>query len=40
MEGAGQRRMKATAYRPELCAWPSDRESRSDLRERLIQSLA
>jgi hypothetical protein len=40
MEGAGPRRMKATAYRSEPCAGLSDREARSDLHERLIQSLA
>jgi len=32
--------MKATAYRSELFAGLSDREARSDLHERLIQSLA
>jgi hypothetical protein len=32
--------MKATAYRSELRAGLSDREARSDLHERLIQSLA
>jgi hypothetical protein len=32
--------MKAAAYRSELCAGLSDREARSDLHERLIQSLA
>jgi hypothetical protein len=39
-KGAGPRRMKATAYRSELCAELSDREPRSALHERLIQSLA
>jgi hypothetical protein len=32
--------MKGTAYRLELCAGLSDRQARSDLRERLIQPLA
>jgi hypothetical protein len=32
--------MKATAYRSELCAGLSGWEARSDLQERLIQSLA
>ena len=40
IEGAGPRRMKATANRSELCAGLSDLEARSDLVERLIQSFA
>ena len=32
--------MKVSDYRSELCAGLSDREARSDLHERLIQSLA